>query len=107
LPLFLLQHTAGSLSPPVARGEEVPRQKKAQQPQESQSQREEDKMNNNNNNRVRMLTPHPADFWRLRSPVADQVFITDVTVNLETVTIRECKTEKGFFRDREPTSQIQ
>lgn len=31
---------------------------------------------------------------------AEQVFITDVTVNLETVTIRECKTEQGFFRDR-------
>ncbi|KAI5638556.1 hypothetical protein NE865_08873 [Phthorimaea operculella] len=43
-----------------------------------------------------------ASFWLARSPVADQIFITDVTVNLQTVTIRECRTEKGFFRSREP-----
>lgn len=42
-----------------------------------------------------------AAFWMARSPVADQIFITDVTVNLQTVTIRECRTEKGFFRSRE------
>ncbi|KAJ2952623.1 hypothetical protein O0L34_g6953 [Tuta absoluta] len=42
-----------------------------------------------------------ASFWLARSPVADQIFITDVTVNLQTVTIRECRTEKGFFRSRE------
>lgn len=41
-----------------------------------------------------------SDYWLARNPVADQVFITDVTVNLKTVTIRECKTEKGFFKDR-------
>ncbi|XP_049866982.1 chromobox protein homolog 7 [Pectinophora gossypiella] len=41
-------------------------------------------------------------YWLSRSPVADQIFITDVTVNLQTVTIRECRTEKGFFRAREP-----
>lgn len=40
------------------------------------------------------------EYWHSRNPVADQVIITDVTVNLMTVTIRECKTEKGFFRDR-------
>lgn len=40
-------------------------------------------------------------FWHAVNPVADQIFITDVTVNLKTVTIRECKTEKGFFRDRD------
>ncbi|CAB3241977.1 unnamed protein product [Arctia plantaginis] len=43
-----------------------------------------------------------AAYWMARSPVADQIFITDVTVNLQTVTIRECRTEKGFFRPREP-----
>lgn len=42
-----------------------------------------------------------AEYWHNRNPVADQVFITDVTVNLKTVTIRECKTEKGFFRNRD------
>lgn len=42
-----------------------------------------------------------AAFWLSRSPVADQIFITDVTVNLQTVTIRECRTERGFFRPRE------
>ncbi|XP_045542900.1 chromobox protein homolog 7 [Papilio machaon] len=45
-----------------------------------------------------------AAFWLSRSPVADQIFITDVTVNLQTVTIRECRTEKGFFRARETKS---
>ncbi|KAI4461647.1 polycomb group protein pc [Holotrichia oblita] len=48
-----------------------------------------------------MLTSPSSDYWLARNPVADQVFITDVTVNLKTVTIRECKTEKGFFKDRE------
>lgn len=42
-----------------------------------------------------------ASYWMSRSPVADQIFITDVTVNLQTVTIRECRTEKGFFRSRD------
>ncbi|CAG9585659.1 unnamed protein product [Danaus chrysippus] len=42
-----------------------------------------------------------AAYWMARSPVADQIFITDVTVNLQTVTIRECRTEKGFFKTRE------
>lgn len=45
-------------------------------------------------------TSPSSDYWLARNPVADQVFITDVTVNLKTVTIRECKTEKGFFKDR-------
>ncbi|CAK1552202.1 unnamed protein product [Leptosia nina] len=40
-------------------------------------------------------------YWCARSPVADQIFITDVTVNLQTVTIRECRTQDGFFRARE------
>ncbi|CAG2055649.1 unnamed protein product [Timema podura] len=46
-----------------------------------------------------------AAYWLKRAPVADKVFITDVTVNLKTVTIRECKTEKGFFREREDSKQ--
>lgn len=103
--------TGGALSPPVARGEEAPRQKKPQQPQETHTtlslRDSEDKLNNNRLvERVRALTPQSADYWRLRSPVADQVFITDVTVNLQTVTIRECKTEKGFFKEREQKSHV-
>ncbi|XP_015603191.1 polycomb group protein Pc isoform X2 [Cephus cinctus] len=76
--------------------------------------------NNNNNNTpsakqteitkpemyVPPLTSPSTDYWHARNPVADQVFITDVTVNLKTVTIRECKTEKGFFRERDPKSDI-
>lgn len=52
-----------------------------------------------------LLTSPSSDYWHARNPVADQVFITDVTVNLKTVTIRECKTEKGFFRNRDVPSQ--
>ncbi|XP_001600331.2 polycomb group protein Pc [Nasonia vitripennis] len=52
------------------------------------------------------LTSPGTDYWHARNPVADQVFITDVTVNLKTVTIRECKTEKGFFRERDPKSDV-
>lgn len=46
-----------------------------------------------------------SDFWLSRNPMADQVFITDVTVNLKTVTIRECKTGKGFFKERDEKSK--
>lgn len=96
------------MSPPIARGEEVPKQKRPQPPQETHTlaQRDTEDKLNNNNRVMRVLTPHPADYWRLRSPVADQVFITDVTVNLQTVTIRECKTEKGFFKEREHNSHV-
>ncbi|XP_011195637.1 polycomb group protein Pc [Zeugodacus cucurbitae] len=53
------------------------------------------------------LAPHspkalPPSFWLpSKCNISDKVVITDVTVNLETVTIRECKTERGFFRERE------
>uniref|UniRef100_A0A034WAQ3 Polycomb group protein Pc n=1 Tax=Bactrocera dorsalis TaxID=27457 RepID=A0A034WAQ3_BACDO len=44
----------------------------------------------------------PPRFWLPnKCNISDKVVITDVTVNLETVTIRECKTERGFFRERE------
>ncbi|XP_011162721.1 polycomb group protein Pc isoform X2 [Solenopsis invicta] len=72
--------------------------------------------NNNNNSSVKQteipkseicpLTNPGTDYWHARNPVADQVFITDVTVNLKTVTIRECKTEKGFFRERDPKETL-
>ncbi|KAJ8917650.1 hypothetical protein NQ315_005097, partial [Exocentrus adspersus] len=60
--------------------------------------------NNNVAGEVPLLTSPGSEYWLARNPVADQVFITDVTVNLKTVTIRECKTEKGFFKDRDDKS---
>lgn len=69
------------------------------------------KNNNNNtlttdlNNSSVLIRPkftNPGlDYWRKKNPVADKIFITDVTVDLNTVTIRECATEKGFFRERQ------
>ncbi|KAH1015928.1 hypothetical protein HUJ04_007237 [Dendroctonus ponderosae] len=57
--------------------------------------------NNNGSHESSELTSPGSQYWLSRNPVADQVFITDVTVNLKTVTIRECKTGKGFFKERE------
>ncbi|XP_067009127.1 polycomb group protein Pc isoform X1 [Anabrus simplex] len=54
---------------------------------------------------VPLLTSPSLEYWYNLNPVADNIFITDVTVNLQTVTIRECKTEKGFFRDRDHREQ--
>ncbi|XP_065173526.1 polycomb group protein Pc [Atheta coriaria] len=64
-------------------------------------------VNGHNNNAEEVhpvLTSPGSEYWLARNPVADQVFITDVTVNLKTVTIRECKTEKGFFKERDDNS---
>lgn len=44
--------------------------------------------------------PVPPRLWLSKCRVSDQVIITDVTVNKETVTIRECKMEAGFFQPR-------
>jgi chromobox protein 8 len=41
------------------------------------------------------------EYWRQKNPVADQICITDVQVDLNMITIRECPTDKGFFRERE------
>lgn len=47
----------------------------------------------------------PPRFWLpSKCNISDKVVITDVTVNFETVTIRECKTERGFFRERDMKS---
>ncbi|KAI8117019.1 Polycomb group protein Pc [Lucilia cuprina] len=47
----------------------------------------------------------PPRFWLpAKCNISDKVVITDVTVNFETVTIRECKTERGFFRERDMKS---
>jgi chromobox protein 8 len=69
------------------------------------------KINNNHdhiiNNAMKPVTSAPVSpraappsLWLPKFQVSDQVFITDVTVNLETVTIRECKTEQGFFKEK-------
>lgn len=70
-------------------------------------------INNNNSNGKHQqhhltLSPRaaPPQLWLPRAQVTDQVFITDVTVNLETVTIRECKTERGFFKAREALKDL-
>lgn len=68
--------------------------------------------NNNNNAFMADLNQSPIhaqavftnpglEYWRKKNPLADKIFITDVTVDLNTVTIRECATEKGFFRERQ------
>ncbi|XP_062542941.1 polycomb group protein Pc [Armigeres subalbatus] len=66
--------------------------------------------NNNTINKHQHLTlsprAAPPQLWLPRSQPTNQVFITDVTVNLETVTIRECKTERGFFKARDLKSDI-
>ncbi|CAG7833419.1 unnamed protein product [Allacma fusca] len=43
----------------------------------------------------------PAEYWISKQPLADQIVITDVTVDLMTVTIRECKTKSSFFKNTE------
>lgn len=48
-----------------------------------------------------VLTNPGYEYWKTKNPVVDKVFITDVMVDLNTVTIRECSTEKGFFRERQ------
>lgn len=57
------------------------------------------------NSNIKLLTSpksaHPKLWLPKAQSTSDQVFITDVTVNLETVTIRECKTERGFFKTRQ------
>jgi len=47
-----------------------------------------------------VITPS-SEFWHKQNPLVDQIFITDVTANLVTVTVRECKTRNGFFKERE------
>jgi hypothetical protein len=40
----------------------------------------------------------PPELWRRQTKVADQILITDVTSNNMTITVRECKTFRGFFK---------
>ncbi|KAL0272678.1 UNVERIFIED_CONTAM: hypothetical protein PYX00_005555 [Menopon gallinae] len=112
------EQVTGVASSDPPRGEEVPKQKRPQQPQETntlscrdvnnRTAKADDKINNNVDDEsgvTHVMTHHGGDYWRARNPVADEIFITDVTVNLKTVTIRECKTEKGFFKERDHKEQ--
>lgn len=46
-----------------------------------------------------VLIPPPSKRMHLSCSVLDSLVITDVKVDLVTVTFRECRTDKGFFRD--------
>lgn len=79
-----------------------------QQPQQPTENNNVPKIGNNLTlNQKQPLTPLspralPPRFWLpAKCNISNRVVITDVTVNLETVTIRECKTERGFFRERD------
>ncbi|CAH0555587.1 unnamed protein product [Brassicogethes aeneus] len=86
---------------PVASRTDEKRADKAKAAAEAK-QADKPPVNGHHNNNVPAAVTSPgSEYWIARNPVADQVFITDVTVNLKTVTIRECKTEKGFFKDRD------
>ncbi|RWS14775.1 nucleolin-like protein [Dinothrombium tinctorium] len=48
---------------------------------------------------IRKSSP-PPEFWKKQNKLVDQILITDVTANDMTITVRECKTQHGFFRER-------
>lgn len=74
-------------------------------PETNTSSKENKFTNLMTNSNMKLLTSpksaHPKLWLPKAQSTSDQVFITDVTVNLETVTIRECKTERGFFKSRQ------
>ncbi|XP_015926024.1 chromo domain-containing protein cec-1 [Parasteatoda tepidariorum] len=47
----------------------------------------------------------PPEIWLKPNSVVDNIFITDVTSNQITVTVRECSTSSGFFRERNGIEQ--
>jgi len=51
-----------------------------------------------NEHSAKSLPQESCKCWR--KPLIDQIFITDVTSNFVTVTVKECLTDKGFFRQR-------
>lgn len=88
--------------PAPVKAEEPSTPEKAVSPETKTSCKENKFTNLMTNSNMKLLTSPKSAHPRLWLPKAqstsDQVFITDVTVNLETVTIRECKTERGFFK---------
>lgn len=89
----------------VIKSEEPKTPEKAPASPETNSAKENKFTNLMTNSNMKLLTSpksaHPKLWLPKAQSTSDQVFITDVTVNLETVTIRECKTERGFFKSRQ------
>ena len=51
-----------------------------------------------------MRSSPPPEVWKKQTKLADQILITDVTSNNMTITVRECKTFQGFFKDHSATA---
>lgn len=90
----------------VVKTEEPKTPEKSPASPETKASSKENKFTNlMTNSNMKLLTSpksaHPKLWLPKAQTTSDQVFITDVTVNLETVTIRECKTERGFFKSRQ------
>lgn len=90
----------------VVKAEEPKTPEKTSTSPETKTSSKENKFTNlMTNSNMKLLTSpksaHPKLWLPKAQSTSDQVFITDVTVNLETVTIRECKTERGFFKSRQ------
>lgn len=50
--------------------------------------------------------PPPPEFWKQQNKLVNQIMITDVTTHDQTITIRECKTPRGFFKERNDMKSI-
>ncbi|XP_015788024.1 chromobox protein homolog 7 [Tetranychus urticae] len=50
--------------------------------------------------RTLRVCPSPPEIWKNKNKLVDQILITDVFVNDMTITVKECKTDQGFFMDR-------
>lgn len=48
----------------------------------------------------------PPEFWRKHNKIVDQIMVTDVTSNETTITVRECQTPFGFFKERTEKKSI-
>jgi hypothetical protein len=96
-----LSTTTGGDEPGPGPGPKTPRRNSAPPTNNSTSTTTEE---NNNNNGCQgdgddPASFPPAEYWINKQPLADQIVITDVTVDSTTVTIRECQTDNGFFHE--------
>ncbi|KPM10354.1 hypothetical protein QR98_0089090 [Sarcoptes scabiei] len=48
----------------------------------------------------------PPEFWRKHNKIVDDIMVTDVTTNDSTITVRECRTPQGFFKERTEMKSI-
>ncbi|KAH9424176.1 Chromobox protein 8 [Dermatophagoides pteronyssinus] len=48
----------------------------------------------------------PPEFWRRQNKIVDHIMVTDVTENDCTITVRECRTPQGFFKERTEMKSI-